>query len=69
MSHKKSRWGAAAMAIVLAALAGGCGTGREFRAIAGPAVQTGVSSILNGLLDGVFAVIAPDPTTNANTTN
>lgn len=40
---------------------GNCGTaGKEFRSIAGPAVQQGVSSIVNGLLDGVFAVVAPD---------
>jgi hypothetical protein len=35
-------------------------TGREFREVATPAVHTGVSQILNGLLDGLFAAIEPE---------
>jgi hypothetical protein len=35
--------------------------GEEFREVAGPAVQSGVTQIVTGLLDGLFATIAPDP--------
>ena len=38
-----------------------CTFGREFRAVATPAFQQGVSQILNGLVDGIFAAIAPEP--------
>lgn len=41
----------------------GCVTGREFREAAGPAFQTGVTAIVNGLLDGLFAIIEPDTNT------
>lgn len=63
MSHKTSSRGRAAAVMVIAMIAGGCSAGREFRSIAGPAVQSGVSSILDGLVDAVFAVIEPDPET------
>jgi len=42
-------------------ISSGCLSDREFRAAALPAVQSGVSQILNGFLDGVFAAIAPEP--------
>ncbi|UCC28882.1 MAG: hypothetical protein JSU86_11850 [Phycisphaerales bacterium] len=56
---------ALAVAIAAIALSGvtGCVTGREFREAAGPAFQTGVTAIVNGLLDGFFAVIEPDTNT------
>lgn len=38
-------------------------TGREFVATAGPSVKNGVTLIVNGLLDGLFAAIEPDATT------
>jgi len=41
----------------------GCTAGREFRAAALPAVQSGTLSIATGLLDGLFAAIAPQPQT------
>lgn len=34
--------------------------GTQFRETALPAIQTGVTSILNGMLDGIFAVIQPE---------
>ncbi len=41
--------------------------GREFRDAAGPAVESGVTQVVNGLLSGLFAVIEPEPqTTSAN---
>ena len=50
----------AAASVVLIGLAG-CDVGTEFRAAATPAVHAGVSSIINGLVDGVFAAIAVEP--------
>ena len=41
----------------------GCVGGTEFRETALPAIHSGVSSILNGLVDGVFAAIEVDPLT------
>jgi hypothetical protein len=41
----------------------GCVTGREFRAAAGPAVQQGLALILDGVVDGLFAVVEPEPET------
>lgn len=39
----------------------GCSlTGTQFRDVALPGLQTGVTSIVNALLDGVFAVIEPE---------
>jgi hypothetical protein len=32
----------------------------DFRAAALPAVESGITQIVNGLLDGVFAAIEPD---------
>ncbi len=40
----------------------GCGSAQEFRAVAGPSVHSGVKDIVNGLVDGMFAVIEPDDT-------
>ena len=63
MERIRIRWpqalGVALVAMVLAGSTG-CLTGTEFRTVAGPAVQTGVTTIVNGLLDGIFAVIEPD---------
>ena len=60
---ERSRRGAkrgAAMLVGIAFLLGGCSLGQEFRAAAGPAVETGVNAILDGLVSGLFAVIEPD---------
>jgi uncharacterized membrane protein YfcA len=40
--------------------AAGCEVGREFRAAATPAVQSGVTQIVNGLMEGFFAAIEVD---------
>lgn len=37
--------------------------GRQFRTAAGASLETGVQTIVSGLLDGVFAVLEPDPET------
>jgi hypothetical protein len=54
--------------VVLVAIAcGGCLTGKEFRAAAGPAMESGVDSILDGLVDGLFAVIEPEANNSGST--
>lgn len=45
---------------------GGCSTHDEFRAVATPAIHNGVSLILNGILDGIFAAAAVEPGRNSN---
>lgn len=47
-------------------IASGCREAEEFRAVAGNQVQSGLTSIVTGLIDGIFAVIEPDA--NENTT-
>lgn len=47
--------------------ASGCTLPREFRTAANPALQSGLTSILTGLVDGVFAVIEPEPETVEST--
>ena len=61
----------AAGAVLTLSGAVGCTTGLdEFRTVATPALQAGVSQIMNGVLDGFFAAIEPEPssTTNGTTT-
>lgn len=47
----------------------GCVLGKEFRAVASPAIHSGVSEILTGVVDGVFAVIEPDDATGTEETS
>ena len=53
------------MTLALAALLltpnAGCLVGTQFRAAALPAFQSGVSQILDGFVNGVFAAIAVEP--------
>ena len=56
-----------AYGLVLVALAlplmGGLGCGEyadEFRAAAAPSLRTGVDALVDGFVEGVFAVIEPD---------
>ena len=45
---------------VLALAAGGCTElGDEFRNAAGPSLQTGITQVLNGVVNGAFAVFEP----------
>ena len=44
----------------------GCEFGREFREAAVPLVESGVKDIVNGMLDGLFAAIEPDDTTDGS---
>ena len=48
------------LVVMLLATQPGCGSAQEFREVAGPAVHSGVTDIVNGLVDGLFAVIEPD---------
>lgn len=43
-------------------ISSGCRDAEEFRSVASNQVQTGLTSIVTGLIDGVFAVIEPDAT-------
>ena len=57
----------------IAAFAGQAGcipySGTQFRETAIPSLQTGVTSIMNGLIDGIFAAIEVEPeTSNESTT-
>lgn len=49
-------------------LAGGCDSDfDEFRTTVTPGLRTGVNAILDGLVDGVFAVIEPNADSDATT--
>lgn len=63
MNQKTCRGGIATMVVAVAVMACGCVKGKEFRTIAGPSIQSGVSLILDGFVQGVFAVVEPDPVT------
>lgn len=40
----------------------GCGVGgKEFRDAALPDIETGIRAVLDGLVNGVFAVVEPEP--------
>ncbi len=54
--------GASAALILSAGLSmGGCNDDYdEFRAVAGPKLEAGVDALLDGLVDGIFAVIEPN---------
>ena len=56
----------AVIAIGLPGLAGCVLTGTEFREAAGPAVQAGVTQVVDGLLEGIFAVIEPEATSDSS---
>lgn len=47
-------------------MAGACSGAEEFRAVASGQIQSGLTSIATGLIDGIFAVIEPDAPTDAN---
>ena len=55
----------AAVALVAVACCG-CLTGKDFREAAGPAMESGVNLILDGLVDGIFAVIEPEADSNGS---
>ena len=42
--------------------------GVQFREAALPAIESGVSSIMNGVLDGIFAAIEPETSASTDTT-
>ena len=49
-------------------VAPGCISGRAFREAALPSLEAGISLVLDGILDGVFAAIEPETQTDATTT-
>lgn len=40
---------------------------KEFRAAAGPQLETGVNALLDGIVTGMFAVVEPDPGSGSST--
>lgn len=65
-NNPQNQWLALFFGLSLMLLGGvtGCGAaGRDFRTAALPAVESGVTLILNGVLDGIFAAIRPEPQT------
>ncbi len=59
--------GASTALILLAGLSmGGCNDDfDEFRTAAGPQLEAGIDALLDGLVDGIFAVVEPDTATEA----
>ena len=58
---------AAALALSAGLSMGGCSDDfDEFRAAASPQLEAGVDALLDGLVDGIFAVV--EPNTSAETT-
>lgn len=66
----RTRWmRASAIALtgtVLQALPSCVPTGVAFREAAGPSIRTGVTQIVNGFLDGIFAIIEPEPQSSSD---
>lgn len=64
--HSRNRLIAFALMSTATLPATNCTFGREFRDAAGPALQSGVTSILTGLVNGLFAAIEPEPETDGD---
>lgn len=62
MTKHRMKWLITSCGVLVAATQAGCG--REFREAAAPALEAGINQVLDGLVDGVFAVITPDPNPN-----
>ncbi len=56
------------LALLGLTLLAGCDSemAKEFREVASPSLQSGISSILDGVVDGVFAVVDPDTSESDN---
>jgi hypothetical protein len=58
------------VAVAVAALSTGCDLdGKEFRTVAGPSLETGVTTLATGLIDAAFAVYMPDDEDNNSASN
>lgn len=62
MQRETGRWARGAAAAALGLMwVGGCVEGaNEFREAATPMLRTGVDALLDGLVEGMFAVFEPD---------
>jgi hypothetical protein len=62
---------AVAVVVMLAAMACGCDgkLGKEFRETASSSLQSGLTEIATGLINGAFAVYDPDTTATDDTTS
>lgn len=54
----------AATALLAVASAGCEMDGKEFRAVAGPSLELGLTTVVNGIIDGAFAEYLPDDIDN-----
>lgn len=65
--RKKRNWVATTLILggLLAVATCGCVAGQEFRAAAGDSLRSGLTTVTNGLIDGLFAVFEPDTTTSS----
>lgn len=64
---KPAAWVWSVVAATILVTQTGCLTGPEFRAAALPAMESGVEQILDGLVDGIFAAIEPETSTEEDT--
>ena len=66
MKNGRGKRSAAVMAAMIGGLLTvttcGCDDAEEFRAVAGGSVEQGVNLIVDGIIDGLFAVFEPDDT-------
>ncbi len=53
-----------AMSVVLVSSAGCEFDGKEFRTVAGPSLEAGVTTLATGVIDAAFAVYMPDDEDN-----
>ncbi len=70
-NHRSLPAGAVAVALVavLGVLASGCELdGKEFRTVAGPSLEAGVTTAATGLIDAAFAIYMPDDEDNNSAT-
>ena len=70
MKHRTTRCAATLAALFALSCGSGCGLSdlsAEFRAVAGDQLQIGVTALLNGLVDGAFAVLEPGDSTATGT--
>ena len=61
ISRKKTGWALSIVIASCALLQTGCKPGVDFVGAALPSLETGLNAIVDGLLDGLFAIIEPEP--------
>ncbi|MFQ5491766.1 MAG: hypothetical protein ACE5GE_13690 [Phycisphaerae bacterium] len=64
--HNRPRLASVALVAVLAGFSSGCDDmdGKEFRAVAGPSLEQGLTTVVTGVIDAAFAGYIPDDIDN-----